>query len=1607
GQGTHTKNVEGVSGASRNIFGQQAAQSMGKAKQKQGIWDMLLGGGGSTGGDNTSGVGEVTDIDVIGDSANNLVAENADVGTYVGLTASATDSDAGDTVTYTLSDDGDGMFVINSVTGMVSLAAKLDFETAITHNITVVATSIDGTTSNETFVINVGDNDNGLGGGFVGGDNTHDLGLINDIHTGGDADTNLVSENAPLGTPVGITALAIDEGDTVSYSLSDDVGGLFAIDSSTGVVTLEGDLDYTLAQSHTISVSALSSDGTVSSETFTINVGQNNEGAGDGTNIGAVTDVDATIGVVSENAIVGTNVGITANAIDDDPTDRISYSLDDDAGGLFTIDVNSGVVSLANMLDYETAISHDIIVRATSSDGTLSTATFSIDVGNNDEGIGGGTTGGDNTTVVGPVTDVDVANNLVSENANVGTEIGITASAIDVGDSLTYSLSDDALGLFDIDSSTGVVTLAGTLDFDSAQSHDITVDVLSSDGSVASETFSITVGENNAGAGGGSNISAITDVDAQDSVVSENAIIGTDVGITAQANDADNTDTISYTLSDDANGLFTIDSATGVVSLANTLDYESATSHNIIVVASSSDGTTSSETFTVTVGDNDTGLGGGSTGGDNTHSVGPVLDIDVSGHGATNLVSENAPLGTEVGITALATDVGDTVTYTLSDDAAGLFTIDGTTGVVSVAGNLDYSAAQFHSVTIVATSTDGSTSDQIFTISVGDNNTGAGAGSDIGSVIDVDVTASLVSENAMVGTQVGITAQAIDSDSDDTINYRLDDDAAGLFVIDNSTGVFTLANTLDYETAITHSIIVTAVSSDGTLSSETFIIDVGNNDTGIGGGSTGGDNTMTVGPVTDINILGDAQTNLVSEQASVGTPVGITAQATDIGDSVTYHLSDNANGLFRIDGATGVVILMGSLDFDAAPSHSITVVATSSDGSVSSETFSIVVGQNDTGAGDSTSVGAITDIDATVSEVSEHAIVGTAVGITAQAIDDDVNDTVTYSLSDDSDGLFSIDATSGVVILANTLDYETATSHDIIVVATSSDGSTSQETFTIAVGDNNVGLGGTTIPGDGTDSIGPVTDIDILGDAQNNLISENAVAGSNVGITASAIDAGDTLTYSLTDDSNGLFSIDSTSGVVTLVGSLDFDVAPSHSITVQATSTDGSTSNETFQINVGEDNAGSGDGTNVGDISDIDATTGAVSENAIVGTAVGITANAIDGDPTDTVTYSLGDDAGGLFAIDSATGVVTLANTLDYESAISHDIVVTATSTDGSTTNETFVISVADNDTGIGGGTSGGDNTEVVGAISDINVLGDAATNLVSENAQVGTAVGITALAVDEGDVVTYSLSDDANGMFSIDGATGVVTLLTTLDYIVAKTHDITVLATSTDGSTSSETFTINVGENDNGSGDTSPVGNIIDVDLISDPVSENASVGTAIGITAQALDGDPSDSVTYTLSNDADGLFTIDSNSGVITLANPLDYETATSHDISVVATSSDGSSTSETFTVNVGDDDSGIGGGSTGGDNTHIVGPVTDIDNAGDAANNLVAENADIGTQVGITASASDVGDTLTYTLVDDAGGLFVIDANSGVVTLNGVLDLDSAPSHDITVLATSSDG
>src|SRR5262249_5075763 len=61
------------------------------------------------------------------------------------------------------------------------------------------------------------------------------------------AAANLVAENAANGTSVGITAASsAGAGTVLSYSLSDNAGGRFAINSSTGVVSVAngGLLDY-------------------------------------------------------------------------------------------------------------------------------------------------------------------------------------------------------------------------------------------------------------------------------------------------------------------------------------------------------------------------------------------------------------------------------------------------------------------------------------------------------------------------------------------------------------------------------------------------------------------------------------------------------------------------------------------------------------------------------------------------------------------------------------------------------------------------------------------------------------------------------------------------------------------------------------------------------------------------------------------------------------------------------------------------------------------------------------------------------------------------------------------------------------------------------------------------------------------------------------------------------------------------------------------------------------------------------------------------------------------------------------------------------------------
>lgn len=705
-----------------------------------------------------------------------------------------------------------------------------------------------------------------------------------------------------------------------------------------------------------------------------------------------------------------------------------------------------------------------------------------------------------------------------------------------------------------------------------------------------------------------------------------------------------------------------------------------------------------------------------------------------------------------------------------------------------------------------------------------------------------------------------------------------------------------------------------------------------------------------------------ASINVAENQTAVTT-----VTRTDVdGDVAAYAIvgGDDA-ARFVIDGASGSLRFITAPNREAATdadgNHVYDVVVRVSDGAGGADTQAISVTVSDV---DEFNVVAVSDVNASADAVAENAANGTLVGITAFASDADAtNNLVTYSLTNSAGGRFAIDAATGVVRVADgsQLDREAAASHSITVKAASSDGSFETQVFTIGVGDVD------------EFDVGAIGDTD----AGANRVAEAAASGTTVGITAFADDAdatGDAIIYGLDDTAGGRFAIHAGTGVVTVANGtlLDHETVSSHTITVRATSADGSFRTQALTIDLDDVNEAG-----VSPVDDANPAADTVPENAGIGTIVGITAAAADTDGSDSVTYSLLDDAGGRFTIDAAGGVIRVAGAIDREAAASHDITVQARSSDGSTSTRLFSIAIGDVD------------EFDVGAMSDA----DAAADAVAENAANGTLVGIAALATDADatdNLITYGLLDSAGGRFAIDSSTGAVTVANglLLDREAAASHDLTVSATSSDGSVSTRTFTIgllDVNELD--------VGTISDDDGRPDAVAENLAAGAEVGISARGVDADATNSgVTYSLSGNPDGLFAIDASSGVVTTAAVLDREAVGDvRTIEVTAASADGSVSTHSFTIALID----------ANDNAPVIVPGQGF---------TLAENSANGASVG-TATATDAdtaGSLSSWTITGGTGAsAFAIDAATGEITIadSGALDFETVSS--LTLQLTVADG
>ncbi|WP_245429379.1 RTX toxin [Mesorhizobium sp. WSM3860] len=411
------------------------------------------------------------------------------------------------------------------------------------------------------------------------------------------------------------------------------------------------------------------------------------------------------------------------------------------------------------------------------------------------------------------------------------------------------------------------------------------------------------------------------------------------------------------------------------------------------------------------------------------------------------------------------------------------------------------------------------------------------------------------------------------------------------------------------------------------------------------------------------------------------------------------------------------------------------------------------------GAGNPVAFNTPADSNSAANQIDELAAAGAPTGITASATDPDPGSTVTYSLNDSR---FAIDASTGVITRSatGTLDFETQTSINLTVTATSSDGSTANKVFTLAVLDSPEPVAFNTPPDANTAA---------------NQITQNAAAGTAVGITASAKDpdAGSTVTYTI-DDTR--FAINSSTGVITRSanGTLNAQSEPTVTLTVTATSSDGSIATHPFTVDV----TASQQPVAFNTPPDSNPAANQIAELAAAGAATGITASATDPDAGSAVTYSLNDTR---FAINSSTGVITRSatGTLDFETQSSINLTVTATSSDGSTANKSFTLAVLDSPEPV-----------VFNTPPDAN----SAANQILQNAAAGTAVGISASASDPdaGSAVTYTIDDTR---FAINSSTGVITRSSsgTLNAQSEPTINLHVTATSSDGSVATHTFTVDV----------------------------------------------------------------------------------------------------------------------------------------------------------------------------------------------------------------------
>jgi hypothetical protein len=1465
---------------------------------------------------------------ITSDASNTTSAnENSGAGQVVyTATASDTDFNGAQDITFSLADDSLG-FSIDADTGVVTTNADFaaDYENAQSQSFTVVATDATGNASTQQ-LLSVAINN---------------LDEVAPTITSDASNATSINENSGAGQVV-YTATASDTdfngAQDITFSLADETLG-FSIDADTGIVTTNTDFaaDYEDAQSQSFTIAATDATGNSSEQLVSVAINNLDEVAP------SITSGDTAV-AIDENSGAG-QVVYTATATDDaDTSDGFLFSLADDSLG-FSINANGVVTTNVDFVaNYELSQSQSFTIVAIDEAGNRSDQTVTLDINNLDE-------------VAPTIISGDTAS-AIDENSGAG-QVIYTATAddsADTSDGVTFSLADDAIG-FSIDAAAGIVTTNDdfSADYENAESQGFAVVATDAAGNV-SEAQSVTLAIKNLDEVAPS----ITSGDAG-TAVNENSGAG-QIVYTATADDsADTSDGVTFSLADDSLG-FSIDADIGVVTTNADFaaDYENAQSQNFTVVASDVAGNVSAQQV-VNVAIN------------NLDEVAPII---TSGDTAT-AINENSGAG-QVVYTATADDSLDIslgVMLSLAEDSDPALSINSLTGAVTLATDPDYETQSQYSFMVVASDGVNEAVEQSVTLDINNFD-------EIEPSITSAATATAIDENSGSG-QLVYTVTAEDSAEDVSsapISFNLSSDSDPALSIDSETGAVTLSVDPDYETQNQYNFAVIAIDGAGNASeAQSVILEINDlNDTGPtitsgdtataideNSGSTQLIYTATANDPSDTELPVSLVT--IPELAAATQHVYVSSSTkSEDGTQETIVISYNADdstttglGLRVHFDSSAVVIneISTILENSLIASPSYSADDSDLDGDVSTDQHISFAWASLSGTWPGTE-GPV-DLATITFDINVNATGISAINFTASSamlsfnFDGQTHNLVitnppmTFSLYGDNSAIY-IDSSTGDVFLNNDPDYEAQSQYNFAVIATNALGIES-EAQQVTLDINNL------------DEVAPTITSDYSADS----IDENSGYGQIVytAIADDSADISDGVTFSLSGADEFYFTINESSGEVTLIDNPDFEAQTQYHFTVVAD--DGVNASVEQQVMLEINNY---DEWAPIFISPYD-TIIFVDENSQPGQVI-FTAMVDDSfDISDGVTFSLSSDSDMGLHIDPWAGIVTLWDSPDYELQSQYSFTVVASDF----VNEPVAQSV----------------TLVINNLDDTApfiISGNTAGSM-DENSGESQVVYIATADDSLDDVadtpITFSLSSDSDVALRIDPSTGEVTLLDDPDHETQSEYSFAVIAADAAGNTSNPQPVI-LGINN-----LDEVAPTITSDYSADSIDENSGANQVV-YTATADDSvDISAGVTFSLSFDSDPALSIDPSTGAVTLSADPNYETQNQYSFSVIA-------------------DDGV--------NNPVEQLVTlDINNLDDTAPIITSSNTAFfiddnsgATQIVYRSTAVDSDDIsggVTFSMVAGSDIALDIDPSTGEVTLS--YDSYAQTQYSFAVIATDAAG